>query len=43
MISETGGDQLFYGVVPMTGYYSEEQRLNDRNAFITRLLENASG
>lgn len=41
--SYSSHDQLFYGMVPMSGYYEEKQRIADRDAFITRLLGNTNG
>jgi 50S ribosome-binding GTPase len=35
-------NQLFYGRVPMSGFYSDDQRIKDRDALIALLLEYAS-
>jgi energy-coupling factor transporter ATP-binding protein EcfA2 len=35
-------NQLFYNNVPMSGFYTDEQRLADHNRLIAKMLENAS-
>jgi len=40
--SYSSQNQLFYNKVPMSGFYTDEQRASDHSRLIAKLLENAS-
>ena len=42
VLAHSSHAQMFYNEVPLSGFYTEEQRQLDRAAFVARLLENAS-